>query len=143
MTRALLDINVLLALLDQTHIDHSRARVWLESNIEHGWASCPLTQNGFVRVISQPRYPSSVTPNQAMSLLAGATATEHHAFWADTVSILDEQIVVRSHILGPRHLTDAYLLALATSQGGRFVTFDRAVPAKAVRGATPANLAVI
>ena len=64
--RALLDINVLLALLDADHVDHSRARAWLSAEIEWGWSSCALTQNGFVRILSQPRYPGRVSPSEAI-----------------------------------------------------------------------------
>lgn len=80
MRRALLDINVLLALLDQDHVDHRRAREWLTAEITYGWASCAITQNGFVRIISRTRYPSPVSPSQAMELIARATRTEHHEF---------------------------------------------------------------
>jgi hypothetical protein len=141
--RALLDINVLLALLDSDHVDHQRAREWLSAEIDHGWASCAITQNGFVRIISQPRYPSPVRPAEAMRRLADATATEHHRYWTCSVSLLDAQLVDRSRIHGPRQVTDAYLLALAVANKGRFVTFDHAVPLTAVRGAKAAHLTVI
>lgn len=143
MTRALLDINVLLALLDSDHVDHERAREWIATEIQHGWASCAITQNGFVRIVSQPRYPSPVPPSHALERLEHATRTEHHAFWPCTVSIVDEERIDRSRIHGPRQLTDAYLLALAVANGGRFVTFDRTVPLSAVRGASEAHLTVL
>jgi toxin-antitoxin system PIN domain toxin len=69
MRRSLLDVNVLLALLDSDHVDHSRATDWLDAEISAGWASCPITENGFVRVLSQPRYPSPVSPSAAIDLL--------------------------------------------------------------------------
>ncbi|MQA26915.1 MAG: PIN domain-containing protein [Micromonosporaceae bacterium] len=141
--RALLDINVLLALLDSDHVDHKRARDWIDAEIAHGWASCPITENGFVRIISQPRYPSPVSPSQALDRLARATRTDHHEFWPCSVSVLDERIVNRSRLHGPRQVTDAYLLALATANNGRFVTFDRAAATSAVHGATEANLTVL
>ena len=77
MMRALLDINVLLALLDADHVDHRRAQDWISGEIQHGWASCALTQNGFVRIISQPRYPSPVSPFEAVERLRRATSTEY------------------------------------------------------------------
>ncbi len=141
--RALLDINVLLALLDADHMDHARARAWLAREIRHGWASCAITQNGFVRVISQPRYPSPVPPAQAIERLSRATASEHHAFWSCEVSLLDESIIDRSRIHGPRQVTDAYLLALAVNNGGRFVTFDQTVPRDAVASARAGHLVVL
>lgn len=143
MKRALLDINVLLALLDSDHVDHQRARDWINTEIKSGWASCAITQNGFVRVISQPRYPSPVSPSQAMDRLARATSTEHHEFWPCTVSVLDTRVIDRSRVHGPKQVTDAYLLALAAANNGRFVTFDQSVALSAVRSAHTDNLAVL
>lgn len=91
--RALLDVNVLLALLDEEHDDHDRARTWLGSEVAHGWASCPITQNGFVRIISQPAYPSPVPVAGAIERLSRACATEHHEFWPCAVSVLDPTAV--------------------------------------------------
>lgn len=141
--RALLDINVLLALLDEDHIDHRRARSWLEREIVLGWASCAVTQNGFVRVMSQPNYPKSVAPATAMALLRRATATEHHEFWHSSISLLDSTHVVSDRVHGPRQVTDTYLLALATERRGRFVTFDSRIAVSAARRATAQNLLVL
>lgn len=143
MKRALLDINVLLALLDSDHVDHLRAREWISAEIAHGWASCAITQNGFVRIVSQSRYPSPVSPGQALDRLARATDTEHHEFWPCSISLIDERIVDRSRLYDPRQVTDVYLLALAATNGGRFVTFDRSIPLDAAYGATEANLTVL
>jgi toxin-antitoxin system PIN domain toxin len=141
--RALLDINVLLALLDADHADHASARAWLSAEIDHGWASCALTQNGFVRVVSQPFYPSPVSPTEAIRRLERATSAPHHTFWTCDLSVLDDSKIDRTRIHGPRQVTDAYLLALAVSMRGRFATFDRTVPVTAVRGATSDHLVVI
>jgi len=141
--RALLDVNVLLALLDRDHVDHGRARRWLEAEIADGWASCPLTENGFVRVISQPRYPSPVSPAVAVELLSEATRQPQHERWPCDISLLDGNVVDASRLHGPRQVTDAYLLALAASRGGRFVTLDHAVPLSAVAAAGPENLVVV
>lgn len=143
MSRALLDINVLLALLDSDHVDHRRAHDWLDDEIDGGWASCPITENGFVRVISQPRYPSPIPPAEAIDLLWQACDPSHHAFWPCDVSLLDPQVVDGSRLHGPRQVTDAYLLALAAAHDGRFATFDRSISLSAVRDATEANLAVL
>jgi hypothetical protein len=80
VSRALLDINVLLALLDSDHVDHDRTRVWLDGEIATGWASCAITQNGFVRIVSRPRYPSPVAPAEAADVLGRACASPHHEF---------------------------------------------------------------
>lgn len=141
--RALLDINVLLALLDADHVDHQRAQEWISGEIQHGWASCALTQNGFVRIISQPRYPSPVSTFEAVERLRRATNTEHHEFWPCSISLLEDRRINSGHVHGPRQVTDVYLLALAVEHGGRFVTFDRSIPLSAAPGALPENLVVV
>lgn len=143
MTRALLDINVLLALLDSDHVDHGRAHAWLDDGIAAGWASCAITENGFVRTISQPRYPSPVPPATAIDLLARARSAGEHEFWPCDISLLDEATVDRTRLHGPRQVTDAYLLALALAHGGRFVTFDRSLPLSSVPGATEDHLVIL
>lgn len=143
MTRALLDVNVLIALLDSDHVDHRRVRGWIDEEIVGGWASCAITQNGFVRIVSQPRYPSPVPPAQAIGRLARAAATEHHKYWPCSVSLLDDELIDCSRLHGHRQVTDAYLLALATANGGRFATLDRSIPLDAVRHATAGNLTLI
>lgn len=143
MRRALLDINVLLALLDVDHAQHSTATAWLDTEIEHGWASCAITQNGFVRVISQPRYTSPVPTAAAAAALARACAHPAHAFWPCDVSLLDPAVARTSHLLGPKQVTDTYLLALAVAHSGRLVTFDARVSPAGVLGATEDHLVVL
>ena len=141
--RALLDINVLLALFDASHVDHRRAREWISGEIQHGWASCALTQNGFVRIISQPRYPNPVPPSEAINRLRRATSTEYHEYWPCSVSLLEGRHVNPSHLHGPRQVTDIYLLALAVQSGGRLVSFDHSIPLSAAPGAGPEHLVVL
>jgi len=141
--RAQLDINVLLALLDRDHIQHEQGRRWFQQEVHHGWASCAVTQNGFIRILSQPGYPSPVSTAQATRLLATATSSGHHEYWDSEVSILDETIFDHSRIHGPRQLTDVYLLGLAAERRGRLVTFDRTIALAAVRTASPDNLVVL
>ncbi len=141
--RALLDVNVLLALFDADHVDHRVARSWLEREIGTGWASCAITQNGFVRIVSQPRYPSPVPPAEAMWRLELATKTGDHEFWPCELSVLDNRRIDRTRVHGPRQVTDVYLLALAVAKGGRFVTFDRSVPLTAVVGVRNEHLVVL
>lgn len=143
MSRALLDVNVLVALLDSDHVDHTRARAWLYAEIGPGWASCAITQNGLVRVLSQPSYPSPVSTAGAIEMLAAACDTERHAFWTCDISLLDLQVVDRSRLHGSRQVTDAYLLALAVAHDGRFVTLDRRVALSAVSGAGDQHLVVL
>jgi uncharacterized protein len=141
--RALFDVNMLLALFDPEHIHHAHAFAWWTENRESGWASCPLTQNGFVRVISGPGYarPRSIT--DALAVLRGQIAQPGHVFWPDTISIADPQVFDHGRLLGTKQITDAYLLALAVKNGGRLATMDQGVPLRAVRGAEPRHLAVM
>jgi uncharacterized protein len=141
--RALLDVNVLLALMDSAHVHHRSALAWWRNERDTGWASCPLTQNGFVRITCQGRYPKRPTAAQAIEQLRLQLAEPSHEFWPDDISIAEAALFDRAYILGPKHISDVYLLALAVKNGGRFVTFDRGVPLRAVRGAEPRHLAVI
>jgi toxin-antitoxin system PIN domain toxin len=143
MTPALLDVNVLVALLDSDHVHHERAHAWLDDMADQGWASCAITENGFVRVVSQPRYTSPVAPAEAIIRLDEARASSRHEFWSCDVSLLDAGVIDRGRLHGPRQVTAAYLLALAVSRKGRFATFDRSVPLSAVHGATDAHLVVV
>ena len=141
--RALLDVNVLIALLDAAHQHHRLAWQWFDANIEHGWASCPLTQNGYVRIVAQPAYPNSSSVRQAIHRLHAATATAHHEFWPDQISLLDDAYFDADRILSPRNLTDHYLLALAVSRGGRLVSFDRGIALGAARQGRPEHLVLL
>ena len=141
--RGLLDINVLIALLDENHAHHKAASVWLAENIHHGWASCPLTQNGCVRIMSQSRYPNALSVLEVMIRLLSAVSTRHHEFIADDISLLDDAAVDRERLLSPRQLTDVYLLALAVEHDARLVTLDKSIPIAAVRQAEAESLEVI
>lgn len=141
--RALLDVNVLIALLDGSHIHHGLVTNWLAKNLRSGWASCLVTQNGCIRILSQPGYPNSVPAAQVAERLAEATEHSSHAFWADSISLLHPGRLMWDQVLSSRHVTDAYLLALAVDQGGRFVTLDRGIPVGAVGGASPKHLVVL
>lgn len=138
--RALLDVNVLIASLDARHVHHRSARSWIEQHIEAGWASCPITQNGFLRIVSQPKYPNPVPIPVAAERLVAAQSTRWHAFWPDAVSLLQAGGIDWKFVHGPLQLTDVYLLALATENRGRLVTFDRRINLKAVPAATADNL---
>ncbi len=141
--RALLDVNVLIALLDAGHLHHGLATSWLESEIRHGWASCPLTQNGCIRIMSQPKYPGSLAAAQVADRLAEAANSSDHEFWAADVNMLSEGVFDWTKVLGHRQVTDVYLLALAVHHSGRFVTFDRRIVLDAVKGARVKNLEVL
>jgi uncharacterized protein len=141
--RALLDVNVLLALLDGGHVHHSRARAWWIAQKDERWSSCPMTQNGLIRVVSQPRYSKPRPLLEAIHAFRTMVALPSHEFWPDDISIADPNIFDHGRILGPNQITDVYLLALAVKHGGRLATFDRGIPFSAVRGAEPRHVAII
>jgi uncharacterized protein len=141
--RSLLDVNVLIALFQLNHTHHQQAHEWWAANRADGWASCPLTQNGFVRIVSQSKYRDALTIVEAIRRLQIFIDQTEHTFWPDDISFLDPQRFERGRILGPKQLTDIYLLALAVKNGGRLATFDRTIPLGAVRGAEKRHVAVI
>ena len=138
--RALFDVNVLIALLDQAHPHHEAAAIWLKGNIRHGWASCPITQNGCVRTLCQPAYPGSRPPALVIERLRDALGHPAHAFWPDDASLVDRNTIDETRVHGARQITDTYLLALALKHGGRLVTFDSGIALPAVRGASARHL---
>ena len=138
--RALLDINVLIALHDRDHVHHIRAATWFEANIEHGWASCPLTQNGCLRIMNQPGYSSPQPLAALIAMLQRSTSAPVHEIWFDDISILDAARFQHTHMHGHHQLTDLYLLGLALKNSGRLVSFDKRIPLSAVHGATSANM---
>jgi toxin-antitoxin system PIN domain toxin len=140
---ALLDVNVLISLMDEDHPAHTASRVWFEQNHADGWATCPITENGCVRIMSAVGYANPLPTQDVATRLAEATAAPEHVFWADDVSILDASIVDTRHVQGAKQLTDIYLLALAVKHGGRLVTRDGKIPMHAVRGAGPKHLLVL
>ncbi len=143
MPPALLDINVLIALLDPSHQFHDLAHQWFSQNRRHGWATCPITENGCIRILSKPAYPAtSLTPQELREVLATFAGDSHHLFWPDSVSLLDRKLFQLDGA-GPKNLTDIYLLGLAQSRHGRFVTFDRTIRTSAVADYTSGQLVVL
>jgi len=141
--RALLDVNVLIALLDSDHASHDTAIRWFAKHAREGWASCPITQNGCIRIMSNQGYPNPLPAQAVIERLAEACDEDIHEFWPDEVSLLDSDIVDSTRIHGPRQLTDIYLLALAVQHQGRLVTFDSAIPLAAARKATTQNILIL
>jgi uncharacterized protein len=141
--RALLDVNVLIALLDSDHASHETAIGWFSKHAQEGWASCPITQNGCIRIMSNPSYPNPLPVQAVIEHLTEACHEDIHEFWPDEVSLLDSDVVDSTRIHGPRQLTDIYLLALAVQHGGRLVTFDSGIPFAAVRNATTQKLLIL
>ena len=122
----LLDVNVLVALAWPNHIHHARAHAWFKGIRDQGWATCPVTESGFVRVSSNARViPDARTPAEAMALLGEIRRLPGHTFWADDVSPADPGAGPFARIVGYRQVTDAHLLTLALRNSGSLATFDR------------------
>jgi len=141
--RALLDVNVLIALLDADHTFHGSAWEWFRRESGSGWASCPITENGCIRIMSHSAYPNHVPVLVVAGRLRDAAGHQLHEFWPDDASVLDTKAIDLGRVHSSRQLTDTYLVALALGHGGRFVTFDRSVTINAVSGATPSHLVVL
>ena len=141
--RSLLDINVLIALFDPDHVFHEPAMSWFATHAKQGWASCPLTQNGCVRIMSTPSYPNFKPVHAVVTRLTEACEERIHEFWPDEPSLLDSGVFDATRIHGPRQITDVYLLGLAVRHQARLATFDDRVPLQAVRNAAARNLLVL
>ena len=142
---ALLDVSLLIALFDSDHVHHEAAHDWFADHHTYGWATCALTQNGFVRILANPRYPATVAyrPAELLHHLQQFCASKHHVFWSDSVSLTDKTVFDSALIRGYRQLSDVYLLGLAKKMGGHLVTFDGSIPLGAVIGATKTTLSVL
>jgi toxin-antitoxin system PIN domain toxin len=141
---ALLDVNVLVALFDPDHVHHELAHDWFADHRSGGWATCPLTEAGFVRVLANPVYGSPITrPDDLVGRLRALCASGHHHFWPDAVSLRDQAVFKAAFIRGHRQVTDVYLLGLAAKMRGCLATFDRTIPAAVVRGAARDTLQII
>ena len=139
MKVALLDVNVLVALAWPNHVHHEVAHAWFGANRRHGWATCPVTESGFVRVSSNSHViPEARTPREAIHLLRQIVALRGHVFWSDDTSLAHSRFVAVERIVGHGQVTDAHLLALALRRGGRLATFDRGVDGLAPTGASNA-----
>jgi toxin-antitoxin system PIN domain toxin len=141
---ALLDVNVLVALFDPDHVHHEAAHAWFASNRDAGWATCPLTENGLTRILSNPSYGAALErPAAILRRLDSFCGSGGHVFWADEVSLRDSRLFDRTAPPTYRQVTDVYLLGLAKRKGGRLATFDGGIPLAAVGGATRGNLEII
>ena len=92
MKPALLDVNVLIALIDPAHQFHDSSHDWFATKRRRGWATCPITENGCVRILSKPGYPSvGMTVSSVREILVEFCQASDHVFWPDSVSILDTE----------------------------------------------------
>ncbi len=134
---ALLDVNVLIALFDPEHIHYETAHRWFGSPSRGPWSTCPLIENGFVRIVANPSYPGRrTTVADATERLRIFCQTGDHAFWPDSLSLREREHLTAGSIRGYRQITDVYLLALAVHNDGVLATFDDAIPVAAVPGAS-------
>ena len=130
----LLDVNVLIALIDPTHVAHDDAHRWFETTGQESWATCPITENGVLRIVGNPKYPNSPgSPAMVAEIVAGLRALSGHRFWPDDLSMISTAYVDPGKILTPAQVTDTYLLALAKANGGRLASFDRKLSPAAVK----------
>jgi toxin-antitoxin system PIN domain toxin len=124
----LLDVNVLVAMAWPTHRAHEKVQEWLTRHAREGWATCPLTQTAFVRIVSNPAFsPNALTPGDALALLRANLGHPAHRFWADDVSFVQALEPFSPRLTGHQQVTDAYLLGLAIHKKGRLATMDRGV----------------
>jgi toxin-antitoxin system PIN domain toxin len=124
----LLDVNVLIAMAWPTHGAHEKVQEWLARHASEGWATCPLTQTGFVRILSNPAFsPNALTPTHAAALLQANLGHPSHKFWADELSFIQALEPFHPRLAGHQQVTDAYLLGLAMHKKGKLATMDRAV----------------
>ena len=128
-------MNVLIALVDPAHVQHEAAQDWFGRVGQASWASCPMTENGLLRIVGHPRYPNSPgTPAAVAPILLGLRVLPGHVFWPDSLSLMDADRVDSGRLLAQGPVTASYLLALAMAHQGRLATFDRRLVVDAVRG---------
>jgi len=121
----LLDVNVLIALLWPPHEAHARAQRWFAQNARHGWATCAMTQAGFVRIVSNPIFSRrAVSPRDAVEVLSGSLQHPAHHFWTEDIGVTEALAHFGRRLLGHQQITDAYLLGLAIQKKGRLATLD-------------------
>jgi toxin-antitoxin system PIN domain toxin len=131
----LLDVNMLVALAWPNHVHHRPALAWFQRHHTSGWATCPLTESGFVRVSSNAAIvPEAKTPKDAMAVLRRIVALPHHEFWQDDVSFATSAALEAIPLVGHRQVTDAHLLTLALRHGGRLATLDGKIRGLIPRG---------
>jgi uncharacterized protein len=135
----LLDVNVLIALIDEGHVHHSAAHRWFQNEGRLNFATCPITENGVLRIAGNPNYSGSPgSPVALMPAVSSLRAMPGHHFWSDDLSLLSSDLVSRDRVLSHRQITDTYLLALAVNKSGRLATLDRRLVPDAVVGGAAA-----
>ena len=135
MTTFLLDVNVLIALIDPAHVQHDQAHQWFSRVGSKGFATCPITENGLLRIVGHPKYPNSPGPPSTVApALAAIRDLPGHAFWPDSISIVDKAHFESSLLSSHSRVTDSYLLALAQANKGKLATMDAKLATEVVSG---------
>ncbi len=133
MTRYLLDVNVLIALVDPAHVQHDEVHEWFGRIGRKAFATCPLTENGLLRIVGHPKYPNSPGPPSVVaSALLAIRALPGHEFWPDSISLADSKFVDASLLSSHSRVTDGYLLGLARANRGQLATLDRKLATEVV-----------
>jgi toxin-antitoxin system PIN domain toxin len=141
---ALLDVNVLVALFDPDHVHHDLAHDWFADQRSAGWATCPVTENGLIRVLSSPRFrEAGLAISDLAARLRVLRSVGRHVFWADDISMTDERVFRPLSMRGHRQITDVYLAGLAQANGGHLATLDRTIPVRAIVDARSDLLQII
>jgi len=134
----LLDTNLLIALLWPAHERHDRAVKWFVHHRDKGWATCPITEAGFVRIVSNPAFSrDAVQPREAIQVLSANTVAKDHQFWPDESPLAETVVFAGVRLLGHQQVTDAYLLGLAIRRGGKLATLDQRIGALTDPKSTP------
>jgi len=133
----LLDANVLIALAWPTHISHHCAQQWFAKNARHGWATCPITECAFVRIVSNPAFSQdALTPREALGILEANSKHPAHRFWPDDISFPEAGRDFAQRLTGHQQVTDAYLLGLAMHHRAKLATLDAGLSSMAIEVGT-------
>lgn len=133
MSRYLLDVNVLIALVDPAHVAHESVHAWFGRVGRKAFATCPLTENGLLRIVGHPKYPHSPgPPSSVVGALLAIRALSGHAFWPDSISVVDDKVFNSAQLSSHAKVTDSYLLALARAHRGKLATLDHRLASDAV-----------
>jgi len=140
----LLDASVLIAMMWPAHAAHARVQHWLSKRGTEKWASCPMTQAAFVRIVSNPAFsPNALTPANALALLGSNLEHPGHEFWRDEIQLTEAVELAQAKPVGHQQITDAYLLGLAVHRKGKLVTLDRNIFALLAQKSEKRDLVVV
>jgi len=143
VTGYLLDVNVFVALIDPSHVHHDRAHRWFGRTGRSDWLSCPTTQNGAVRIVSNSRYSNAQPPSIVVDSVRSLISVGNHRFLPDRISLLDPRLIDADALLSSGQITDTYLIALAADAGALLATFDTRIVTSALHDSGADHVHVI